>query len=385
MPGGAKPSFQVHRNKGLLKEIWFVSEMNYILEMQNITKKFGQLVAVNDVSFSLEKGKLVTFVGPSGCGKTTLLRIISGFVEQDEGKIILDGEDISQQSPHNRDTAMVFQSYALFPHMSVAQNIAFGLKVRKKPKAEIEKEVERLLDLVQMEGLGTRRPHELSGGQQQRVALARALSLHPKILLLDEPLSNLDANLRLTMREEIRKLQRRLDLSIIFVTHDQEEAMSLSDELVVMDHGIVKQVGTPTEIYETPVDDFVANFVGHINFLSGEIVGVSPGEMSFRVQRVILKLELPGFPVSKGDRLKAVVRPESIRIGATEGELSDFGTLIKGQIEGVMYIGSIVRYTVRFGDQTLYVDKSDPQYGDIFQEGQTVSLIFKKRFHMFKE
>ena len=385
MPGGVKPTFQVHWNKGLLKEIWFVSKMNYILEMQNITKKFGQLVAVNDVSFSLEEGKLVTFVGPSGCGKTTLLRIISGFVEQDEGKIILDGEDISQQSPHNRDTAMVFQSYALFPHMSVAQNIAFGLKVRKKPRAEIEKEVERLLDLVQMEGLGTRRPHELSGGQQQRVALARALSLHPKILLLDEPLSNLDANLRLTMREEIRKLQRRLDLSIIFVTHDQEEAMSLSDELVVMDHGIVKQVGTPIEIYETPIDDFVANFVGHINFLSGEVVDTSPVEMSFRTQHVNLKLELPGFEVSKGDRLKAVVRPESIRIGAIEGELSDLGTMITGQIVGVMYIGSIVRYTVRFGDQSLYVDKTDPQYGDIFQEGQTVSLIFKKRIHMFKE
>ena len=216
-----------------------------ILAIKNITKRFGKLTAVDNVSFSLERGKLVTFVGPSGCGKTTLLRMISGFTQPTEGKIFLDGEDITHLRPNRRDTAMVFQNYALFPHMTVAQNIGFGLGIMKRPKAEIEREVKRLLELVQLEDLGRRKPHALSGGQQQRVALARALSLHPKILLLDEPLSNLDANLRVMMREEIRRLQKRLGLSIIFVTHDQEEAMSISDVLVVMDNGIVKQIGHP--------------------------------------------------------------------------------------------------------------------------------------------
>ena len=225
-----------------------------ILELKNITKRFGSLIAVKNISFSLDRGKLVTFVGPSGCGKTTLLRTISGFIEPDEGQIFLDGKDITHMPPNARDTAMVFQNYALFPHLTIAQNIGFGLRILKKPKKEIDEEVERLLSLVQMDGLGERKPHELSGGQQQRTAVARALSLHPKILLLDEPLSNLDANLRTSMREEIRKLQRRLCLSIIFVTHDQEEAMSISDLLVVMDHGIVKQIGTPIEVYEYPID-----------------------------------------------------------------------------------------------------------------------------------
>ena len=220
-----------------------------ILEIQNLTKRFGRMTAVDNVSFFLENGKLMTFVGPSGCGKTTLLRMISGLTEPTEGQIILDGEDITFLRANNRDTAMVFQNYALFPHMTVSQNIGFGLQIRKKPKDEVKREVDRLLELVQLQGLGDRKTQQISGGQQQRVALARALSLHPKILLLDEPLSNLDANLRVIMREEIRKLQEQLHLSIIFVTHDQEEAMSISDILVVMDNGIVKQVGSPTEIY----------------------------------------------------------------------------------------------------------------------------------------
>ncbi|MDI6726580.1 MAG: ABC transporter ATP-binding protein [Smithellaceae bacterium] len=191
-----------------------------LLEMRNIIKRFGSLMAVDHVSLDIARGSLVTFLGPSGCGKTTLLRIISGFCTPDAGQVILDGEDITQTLASARDTAMVFQNYALFPHLSVAKNIGFGLRILKKPKKEIAAEVERLLALVQMEGLGGRKPHELSGGQQQRVALARALSLHPKALLLDEPLSNLDANLRVLMRSEIRRLHSRLGLTIVFVTHD---------------------------------------------------------------------------------------------------------------------------------------------------------------------
>ncbi len=355
-----------------------------ILELQNITKRFGDLMAVNNISYALARGKLVTFVGPSGCGKTTLLRIVSGFIEPDEGRVILDGEDITRIRPNARDTAMVFQNYALFPHMTVARNIGFGLQMMKKPKNEVKNEVERLLDLVQLSGLGERKPHELSGGQQQRVALARALSLHPKILLLDEPLSNLDANLRVMMRTEIRKLQRRLDLSIIFVTHDQEEAMSISDLLVVMDQGVVKQVGSPTEVYEQPVDDFVANFVGHINFFPGEVTAFGREELILKIDQVDLKVQRPAFEVAPGDRLKAVVRPESIDIVDAQTSTGADQNVMEGQIEVAMYIGSVMRYTITAGDQTVYVDESDPQYQGIFQEGKAVKLILKKRIHLLK-
>jgi len=356
-----------------------------ILELKNITKRFGNLVAINDISFSLEQGKLVTFVGPSGCGKTTLLRAISGFVEPDEGEIILEGEDITKTPPNARDTAMVFQNYALFPHLTLAQNIGFGLRIMKKPKKEIDEAVEGLLSLVQMDGLGERKPHELSGGQQQRVALARALSLRPKILLLDEPLSNLDANLRISMREEVRKLQRRLDLSIIFVTHDQEEAMSISDLLVVMDNGIVKQIGSPTEVYEHPIDDFVANFIGYINFFPGKVIDISGDQMNFKISQGNLKVALPPFKVSVGDRLRAVIRPESIDIADAETKLSDDENVIEGRIDVAMYIGSIIRYTITTGDQIVYLDETDPQYRGIFQEGKKVRLILKKRIHMLPE
>jgi ABC-type Fe3+/spermidine/putrescine transport system ATPase subunit len=355
-----------------------------ILELQNITKRFGDLTAVDNVSYSLAHGKLVTFVGPSGCGKTTLLRIISGFIEPDEGRIILDGEDITRVRPNARDTAMVFQNYALFPHMTVARNIGFGLQMMKKPKNEVKNEVARLLDLVQLGGLGERKPHELSGGQQQRVALARALSLHPKILLLDEPLSNLDANLRVMMRTEVRNLQRRLDLSIIFVTHDQEEAMSISDLLVVMDQGVVKQVGSPTEVYEQPVDDFVANFVGHINFFPGEVTACAGQELILKIDQGELKVQRPAFGLSPGDRVKAVVRPESIDIVDAQTPTGADQNVLEGRIEVAMYIGSVMRYTITIGNQTVYVDESDPQYQGIFQEGRTVKLILKKRIHLLK-
>ena len=356
-----------------------------ILELQNIVKRFGTMTAVNHVSLDLEKGKLVTFLGPSGCGKTTLLRVVSGFTVPDEGRVLLDGEDITEVQPNGRDTAMVFQNYALFPHMTVADNIAFGLRIMKKPKREVADEVERLLSLVQMEGLGGRRPHELSGGQQQRVALARALSLHPKILLLDEPLSNLDANLRLLMRGEIRKLHRRLGLSIIFVTHDQEEAMSLSDELVVMDQGVVKQIGSPTEVYETPVDEFVARFIGHINFLPGEVTGVRAGRIAFRTCHGDWSVAPPPFPVAPGDRVEAVVRPESIAIrAADEPRREGEHNVIAGRVEFAMYIGAIIRYTVTCGEQTMFIDETDPQYTGILKEGTRVRLSFKDRIHMLK-
>lgn len=353
-----------------------------ILELRNISKFYGSIPAVDNVSISLEQGKLVTFVGPSGCGKTTLLRMISGFAEPTQGRIFLDGEDITYQRPNHRDTAMVFQNYALFPHMTVSQNIGFGLGIMKKPKREIDDEVRRLLELVQLEGLGRRKPQQLSGGQQQRVALARALSLRPKILLLDEPLSNLDANLRVMMREEVRLLQKRLDLSIIFVTHDQEEAMSISDILVVMDNGIVKQIGQPTEVYERPVDEFVANFIGHINFFDGEVVGVHGGQFTFHTDYGDLTIAHPEFNLSAGDRLKAVIRPESIRLARSDVEVDQAMNVFEGVIDASMFVGSTMRYTLLVGDKQVYVDESDPQYKGIFNMGEEVKLIMKNRIHM---
>ena len=355
-----------------------------ILELKGITKRFGDHVAVNNVSFSVEKGKLVTFVGPSGCGKTTLLRVVSGFAEPECGAVILDGQDVTRKSPNTRDTAMVFQNYALFPHMTVANNIAFGMRIRKRPKVEIDKEVPRLLSLVKLEGLGERKPHELSGGQQQRVALARALSLNPKILLLDEPLSNLDANLRLNMREEVRRLQRRLGLTIIFVTHDQEEAMSISDRLVVMDHGIVKQIGSPKEIYEKPSDEFVASFIGHINFFPGEVIGVQDSEVTLQIAQGKLQVRKSSFALSFGDKVKLVIRPESMDMVDVRMDVPEGTNVIEGRIEVAMYIGAIMRYTIRSGEQVIYVDEADPEHSGTLQEGSDVKVILKKDIHMFK-
>ena len=357
-----------------------------VLDLTHLTKRFGSLTAVDDVSFSLEKGKLVTFVGPSGCGKTTLLRMISGFLEPDEGRIVLDGEDITHTRANNRDTAMVFQNYALFPHMTVAQNIGFGLSLSRQPKKQIRDKVNHLLELVQLTGLGNRRPQQLSGGQQQRVAVARALSLNPKILLLDEPLSNLDANLRVVMRTEIRRLQRRLNLSIIFVTHDQEEAMSISDLLVVMEAARVKQIGTPTEIYERPKDRFVANFVGHINFFNGTVSEIASGQMALATKSGVLKIQSPDFPVSMGEKLTAVVRPESIDIARTDSPVDQADNILEGEVETAMYIGSVMRYSISLkGGKTVYLDESDPQYRGLFQEGEAVRLIFKNRLHLLKK
>lgn len=359
-----------------------LKETTNILELKNISKFFGRIPAVDHVSFSLERGKLVTFVGPSGCGKTTLLRMISGFTEPTKGEIFLDGEDITSLRPNRRDTAMVFQNYALFPHMTVAQNIGFGLGIMKKSKEEIDHEVLRLLELVQLEGLGKRKPQHLSGGQQQRVALARALSLHPKILLLDEPLSNLDANLRVMMREEIRQLQKQLDLSIIFVTHDQEEAMSISDLLVVMDNGIVKQIGHPTEVYERPVDEFVANFVGHINFFDGEVTGIHGDQFIFHTEYGDLTLEHPEFKLSAGDRLKAVIRPESIQLARSDIGVEQTMNVFEGVIDSSTFVGSTMRYRILVKDKPVYLDESDPQYKGFFKVGEKVKLILKNRIHM---
>lgn len=254
------------------------------LKIKNIRKMFDKTRGIKDINFSIEKGELISFLGPSGCGKTTLLNIIGGFIQPETGKIYLEGEEITNFPPEIRNISTVFQNYALFPHMNVIENIKYGLKYKKISKKEQEDLVQDYLKIVGLEGYEKVSIHELSGGQQQRVALARALVLHPKLLLLDEPFSNLDAKLKISMREELKQLQKKLNISMIFVTHDQEEALSLSDKIVVMNMGEIIQIGTPEEIYYNPTNDYVADFIGKANFITkdGKKVLLRPEDISMR-------------------------------------------------------------------------------------------------------
>lgn len=285
------------------------------VRLENLTKKFSDVIAVNNVTLKIFNGELLTLLGPSGCGKTTTLRMIAGFLMPDEGDIYFDDTRITHLPPEKRDVGMVFQSYALWPHMTVFDNVAFGLKLRKLPKDEIKKRVKDILELVRLEGLENRYPRQLSGGQQQRVALARALVIEPQVLLLDEPLSNLDAKLREEMRFEIKDLQRKLRITTIYVTHDQAEALALSDRIAVMNQGRIIQVGTPYEIYNAPTNEFVARFVGVSNLIEGKVDDYDPvkGKVLIKTKN---ELEIIAFSknVRKGQIVKLSIRPEYIEM-----------------------------------------------------------------------
>ena len=288
-----------------------------MLILRDIHKFYGTNEVLKGISLEVRKGELVTFVGPSGCGKTTLLRLIGGFTDISSGDIILDGKRINDLPPNLRDTRICFQNYALFPHMTVAENVGYGLKINRWPKEKIRARVNDLLEMVELQAFGDRMIDKLSGGQQQRVAFARALSLEPKVLLLDEPLSNLDANLRLVMREEIRKLQERLHITTVFVTHDQFEAMAISDRLVVMKNGLIEQVGSPIEIYERPANEFIAAFVGYVNFMDG---ADRVDRSRRRAPPSSIRSTAPSRSHSsrtisaRGDDVLMVVRPESVTL-----------------------------------------------------------------------
>ncbi|RMF84013.1 MAG: ABC transporter ATP-binding protein, partial [Nitrospinota bacterium] len=272
--------------------------------LQHVTKIFGegsqQVVAVDDLSLEVAEGTLVTLLGPSGCGKTTTLRMVAGFEVPTKGEIFIGGVRVDGIPPNKRDTAMVFQSYGLFPHMTVFENVAYGLKVRRVPRTEIRRRVAEVLELTGLKGLEDRAPQQLSGGQQQRVALSRALVVRPQVLLFDEPLSNLDAKLRVEMRGELRKLQKRLSITSLYVTHDQEEAMSISDLLCVMHEGKVQQIGTPSEVYTRPANRFVADFIGQANFLPGVVEQVEDHQTLVRVQTTLLPVPRIGQGFSVG-------------------------------------------------------------------------------------
>jgi len=351
-----------------------------LLVLDRLTKRYGAVAAVQDLSAEIRRGELVSFVGPSGCGKTTLLRLVGGFVPPDSGRVWLDGRDVTALPPNRRATAMVFQSYALFPHLTVGENIGYALAIRRRPRHEIAERVRQLLALVRLQGLEDRRPVQLSGGQQQRVALARALSLQPQVLLLDEPLSNLDANLRVQMRAEITRLQRELQQTVVFVTHDQEEAMSLSDRIVVMDAGRILQAGTPREIYERPAAEFIARFVGAANFLDG-VLGNGGSELgSVRTSLGTLHIRLAKNGHQPGDRVRLVLRPEAI--GLRPAEAAGGVNQIPGRIRGAIYTGALIRYTVETQGIHLAVDLSDPRHAPRFQAGEPVTLVLPDDPHV---
>src|SRR5512141_285440 len=313
------------------------------LELTGVQKRFGDVAAVLDFNLAADRGEFVSFLGPSGCGKTTTLRMIAGFEQPTAGTITVNGTDITHRSPNQRNVGMVFQSYALFPNMTVAGNIGFGLKVRKRPKPEVDRRVGELLALIHLEDRGNRFPYQLSGGQQQRVALARALAFEPQVLLLDEPLSALDAKIRIVLRKEIRTIQRQLGITTVYVTHDQEEALSLSDRVVVMSEGRIEQIGTPFEIYNFPATTFVASFVGTLNLVSAGVIDAGSGRLSLDGQEVRTAKAVTG--VGAGGRVTLALRPEGISFG----EGPEGSNRLRGTIDDINFLGSIVRIRMRLG------------------------------------
>ena len=321
------------------------------LELSDIRKVFGRTVAVEAFQLQVEQGEFVSFLGPSGCGKTTTLRMVAGFEQPSSGRITIDDQDVTNRRPNQRNIGMVFQSYALFPNMTVSGNIGFGLKVAGRSRPEIDKRVGEMLALIKLENLGGRYPYQLSGGQQQRVALARALAIRPKLLLLDEPLSALDAKIRLSLRNEIRAIQRQLGITTIYVTHDQEEALSLSDRVVVMNEGRVEQLGTPFEIYNFPKTAFVASFVGTLNQVTVEVMAANEllldGQLLYTARPVTAR---------KGERLTLAIRPELISLVEPAFKQASYNVLT-GRVANISFLGAIVRIQIRLLDQLIALDE----------------------------
>ncbi|MFH5772772.1 ABC transporter ATP-binding protein [Paracoccus sp. NGMCC 1.201697] len=329
------------------------------LTLDHLQKSFGATRVVQDFNLSVEKGEFVSFLGPSGCGKTTVLRMVAGFEDPTEGRIRIDGQDVTRLRPNQRQIGMVFQAYALFPNLTVADNVGFGLKVAGVPRSERASRVAEMLDLIGLPDLGGRYPWQLSGGQQQRVALARALAPRPRVLLLDEPLSALDAKIRVSLRNQIREIQQRLGITTIFVTHDQEEALSISDRIVVMHKGIADQTGTPREIYDHPATDFVAGFVGTLNRFDAEVLDPASGRLRVAGTEVALNRPLPAAGIT------LAARPEGLALG-------DAG--IAAVVTGVEFLGSVQRLRARVGQRDIVLDRFNAPATALPQAGDTVHI-----------
>ncbi|HEY9076429.1 MAG TPA: ABC transporter ATP-binding protein [Anaerolineaceae bacterium] len=344
------------------------------LSLKNISKVFPprggatEVTAVNNVNLEIEKGELVTLLGPSGCGKTTTLRMIAGFEFPSSGTINLDGKEINMLPPNKRDMSMVFQSYAIFPHLNVFENTAYGLNVQRLSKAEIARRVGKVLELVQLTGYEKRAPNQLSGGQQQRVALARALVMEPKVLLMDEPLSNLDAKLREQMRTEIRHIQQELNITSVYVTHDQLEAMTLSDRVVIMNQGVIEQVGTPMEVYRHPQTRFIADFIGRANFVKGKVAAVQNHGLTVEIFGKTLTLADVQSSHPQGSEVTLIVRPEMVSV-RKEGEFSAI-------VRRATFLGNYIDYDVEIGGQMITAVETDPMRMQYFPEGSPVNLQF---------
>jgi iron(III) transport system ATP-binding protein len=349
------------------------------IKLENLTKTYmhqlkGAINAVNGVSLTVEPGELLTLLGPSGCGKTTTMRMLAGFEEPDSGKVIIGSEDVTDKMANQRDIGFVFQNYALFPHLSVYENVAYGLKIRGFDKKEIDKLVAEALALVKLDGYEGQFPHQMSGGEQQRVALARAVVIKPKILLLDEPLSNLDAKLRISTRSEIRNLQKTLSISTLYVTHDQEEAMAISDRIIVMNHGDIIQIGSAEDLYFNPDTEFVAKFIGVINTIPSEVISIGEGtaeveigNQKYTVSNILRKL-------SVGEIVDVLIRPEAVTL-----EEVNENTELTGIVTERSFLGDKVDYTVESNSFSLKVSLYDLYGQAAFNESQKVSILLDEK------
>jgi len=339
------------------------------VKFENITKKFNETVAVDNVSCIFEAGTLTTLLGPSGCGKTTSLRIIAGLERATSGKILVDNEDVTILPATDRDVSMVFQSYALFPHMSVIENVSYGLKMINVNKEEYTEKALETLKLVNLDGYENRMPSELSGGQQQRVAVARAIVLKPKVLLFDEPLSNLDAKLRRQVREDIREIQQKLGVTTIYVTHDQEEALAISDKVIVMNKAVIAQQGSPKDLYNFPKNKFVANFIGDANDVTAEIINKQSNTYDLKLAEMNVKIEINK---DLNDKVSLALRPEKIKINRTNNE-----NCIHASIKSASFVGSSYQYILSSKIGELYVVSGDTT--DIFKVGEEVFLSIDEK------
>ena len=341
------------------------------VQLRNVGLAFGDNVVLRDIDLDIEAGEFFAFLGPSGSGKSTLLRLIAGFGPTPEGQVLIDGEDIARLPPWKRNVGMVFQNYALWPHMSVQRNVAFGLEERRLPASEVRERVDAALDVVGLREYADRRPSQLSGGQQQRVALARTIVVEPRVLLLDEPLSNLDANLRIRMRSEIRELQRRLGITTIFVTHDQEEANTVADRMAVLNDGILQQVGSPMAMYDDPANRFVARFLGTANLLEGEVQGSGDRQ----VLRTAGGLDIPLHGAGSGEaRATAMFRPQNLSIVDPGGAVDNDQVRFSGRIRHREFLGNLIRYVVDLDGQDVQVDDVHQLGAGSFEVGEVIDL-----------
>ncbi len=345
--------------------------MDAFIELRGVTKRFGHLAAVENTDLVLKKGEVFSLLGPSGCGKTTLLRLLAGFLSPDEGRIFVNGKDLTHIPPNKRPINTVFQNYALFPHLTIRGNIAFGLEIAGRPKAEIRREVDRMLDLIQMADHADKRPGQISGGQKQRVAIARALINKPELLLLDEPLAALDLKLRQRMLLELDRIHDEVGITFLYVTHDQGEAMSLSDRLAVMDHGRIEQLGTPAEIYESPRSRFVADFIGDTNFFTGEVIHVD--------DTAYVRLAVPGLGgngssesrpllawkdrvLRSGETVHLSLRPEKIAVSREEPVERELRNALQGVVEDKIYLGSQTQFRIRVGERLITAQQQHARF-----------------------